>query len=147
MNVCCCCLVHFVSADPCCPRNLCLLPWLNAAVFDFLGLCLPLCIGTTSPGNPFLKPVYFCPVLWQLSINPQLNGSHTRKYLLTCRKCPLFLDYRKRWGSACCQPPIILLPVFFYLLNLYFVLISLTFFFNYGTILPDNTASSVSPSL
>lgn len=36
---------------------------------------------------------------------------------------------------------------FSYLLNLYFVLTSLTFFFNYGTILPDNAASSASPSL
>lgn len=105
-----------MSGEPCCPRNLCLLPCLTMAVFDLLGPHLPhlmfaeiWCHRETLSSNQFILSC----MLSAIDKYPQPKRSYSRNYLLTCRKHPLFFsDYLKQWGSAWCQPPMVLLPIF-----------------------------------
>lgn len=103
--------------------------WQILAALDFLGLRLPLKQRYDVTRKPFLQTSLFSPVLWQPWINIlSWTDPTARKYLLTCRERPLFFsDCLQQQGSACSQPPMMLLPVFsicwtftLYLFHLYF---------------------------
>lgn len=88
--------------------------WQILAALDFFGLRLPLKQRYDVTWKPFPQTSLFSPVLWQPWINIlSWTDPTARKYLLTCRKRPLFFsDYLQQRGSACSRPPMTFLPLF-----------------------------------
>jgi len=103
------------------------------------------CHLETPPSSQLIRSC----TLAAINKDPQLNRSYLQAIFFWFQEMP--------WSSSqiivSCVDSDLLFPTYdtvacsFYLLNLYFVLTSLTFSSNYRTILPDSTVSSLSLSL
>lgn len=96
-----------VWADPCCPRNLCLPPWVSLCSIsqDFSDI--------QSHSGSFAHSGLFCAVLWQLSIKIPSCTEPRAVNLSWHADTPSPLPRSPAAvGSARCHPPVMLLPVF-----------------------------------